>query len=37
MPVLRIDNFIDDYRLRAASKDLHELAARPNSTALTDS
>jgi SAM-dependent methyltransferase len=36
MPVLRIDNFIDDYRLRAASEDLHELAARPNKQALTE-
>jgi Methyltransferase domain len=36
MPVLRINNFIDDYRLRASSEDLHELAARPNKQALTE-
>src|SRR5580658_4729917 len=35
MPVLRIDNFIDDYRLRAAGE-LHELAARPNKQVLTE-
>jgi ubiquinone/menaquinone biosynthesis C-methylase UbiE len=35
MPVFRIDNFVDAYRLRAQSADIHELAARPNKTALT--
>ncbi len=36
MPVLRIDNYIDDYRLRASCEDLHELAARPNRKAVTE-
>ncbi len=36
MPVLRINNYIDAYRVRAASEDLHELAARPNKKAVTE-
>ncbi len=36
MPVLRIDNYIDAYRLRAGREDLHELAARPNKKGVTE-
>jgi hypothetical protein len=36
MPVLRINNYIDAYRQRAACEDLHELAARPNKQAVTE-
>jgi 2-polyprenyl-3-methyl-5-hydroxy-6-metoxy-1,4-benzoquinol methylase len=36
MPVLRINNYIDAYRIRAANEDLHELAARPNKKAVTE-
>ncbi|MGA2353959.1 MAG: class I SAM-dependent methyltransferase [Terriglobales bacterium] len=36
MPVLRIDNYLDDYRLRAQSNDIHELAGRPNKNATTE-
>jgi hypothetical protein len=36
MPVLRINNYIDAYRIRAACEDLHELAARPNKKAVTE-
>jgi hypothetical protein len=36
MPVLRIDNYIDDYRLRAQSQDIHDLAGRPNKNATTE-
>jgi SAM-dependent methyltransferase len=36
MPVFRIDNFVDAYRLRAQSADIHELAARPGKRAVTD-
>ncbi|MFZ0560765.1 MAG: class I SAM-dependent methyltransferase [Terriglobales bacterium] len=36
MPVVRIDNYIDDYRLRAQSRDIHEMAGRPNKNASTD-
>lgn len=36
MPVLRINNYIDAYRIRAGSDDLHELAARPDKKAVTE-
>jgi SAM-dependent methyltransferase len=36
MPVLRVNNYLDDYRLRAQSKDIHELAGRPNKNATTE-
>ena len=36
MPVLRINNYIDAYRIRARSDDLHELAARPDKKAVTE-
>lgn len=36
MPVLRIDNYLDDYRLRAQSKDIDELAGRPSKKATTE-
>jgi ubiquinone/menaquinone biosynthesis C-methylase UbiE len=36
MPVLRINNYADAYRIRAGSEDLHELAARPNKKAVTE-
>lgn len=35
MPVLRIDNYHDDFRLRAQTKDIHDLAGRPNKNATT--
>ncbi len=36
MPVLRIDNYLDDYRLRAQAKDIDELAGRPNKRSTTE-
>jgi len=36
MPILRINNYVDAYRLRAQSKDIHELAARPDKKPLTE-
>ena len=36
MPVFRINNYIDAYRLRAACEDLHELAPRPNKRPVTE-
>src|SRR6266496_3207941 len=36
MPVLRINNYFDAYRLRAQAEDLHELAARPDKKAVTE-
>lgn len=36
MPVLRIDNYLDDYRLRAQSTDIDELAGRPSKKATTE-
>ncbi len=36
MPVSRVDNYFDAYRLRAQAEDIHELAARPNKKALTE-
>ncbi len=36
MPVFRVNNFVDAYRLRARSEDIHDLAARSNKKALTD-
>lgn len=36
MSVLRVDNNIDAYRLRAQSEDIHELAARPGKQAVTE-
>lgn len=35
MPVLRVNNYLDAYRLRAHSRDIHELAGRPNKNAMT--
>ncbi len=36
MPVMRVRSYVDAYRLRAQSVDLHELAARPNKKSLTE-
>ncbi|HUM06780.1 MAG TPA: class I SAM-dependent methyltransferase [Terriglobales bacterium] len=36
MPVLRVDNYCDAYRLRARAADIHELAARPNKKHVTE-
>jgi UDP-2,4-diacetamido-2,4,6-trideoxy-beta-L-altropyranose hydrolase len=36
MPVVRVDNNRDAYRLRAQAEDIHELAARPNKKAQTE-
>jgi SAM-dependent methyltransferase len=36
MPVLRVDNYIDAYRIRAKAADIHELAGRPEKQALTE-
>jgi SAM-dependent methyltransferase len=36
MPVIRVDNYVDAYRSRSQSKDLHELAARPDKKAVTE-
>ena len=36
MPVVRIDNYRDAYRIRAGSEDVHELAGRPNKNAITE-
>jgi ubiquinone/menaquinone biosynthesis C-methylase UbiE len=36
MPILRVDNYIDAYRLRAHADDIHEMAARPDKRALTE-
>ncbi len=36
MPVVRINNYVDAYRIRAGSEDLHDLAARPNKKAVTE-
>ncbi len=36
MPVIRIDNYVDDFRVRAHSNDLHELAARPGKKHVTE-
>jgi hypothetical protein len=36
MPVLRIDNYFDDYRLRAQTQDIHDLAGRPHKNATTE-
>jgi SAM-dependent methyltransferase len=36
MPVVRINNNIDAFRLRAQCEDIHELAARPNKKTLTE-
>jgi hypothetical protein len=35
MPVLRINTYLDAYRLRAQCEDIHELAARPQKEAVT--
>jgi hypothetical protein len=35
MPIFRVNNYIDAYRLRAQSDDVHELAARPDKKTLT--
>lgn len=36
MPVVRINNYVDAYKLRAQAEDIHELAARPNRKLLTE-
>jgi ubiquinone/menaquinone biosynthesis C-methylase UbiE len=36
MPILRIDNYIDAYRIRSQAEDIHEMAARPNKKPLTE-
>jgi hypothetical protein len=36
MPVLRVNNYIDAYRLRAQADDIHEMAARPDKKPLTE-
>ena len=36
MPVVRVNNNVDAYRLKAQAEDLHELAARPNKRSLTE-
>lgn len=36
MPILRVDNYYDAYRLRAQADDVHELAARPDKKPLTE-
>jgi ubiquinone/menaquinone biosynthesis C-methylase UbiE len=36
MPVYRINNYDDAYRIRAACEDIHELAARPHKRPLTE-
>lgn len=36
MPVLRIDNYLDGYRIRARAQDVHEMAARPDKKFLTE-
>lgn len=36
MPVVRVNNYLDAYRLRAQAEDIHELAARPNKKSLTE-
>jgi|SRR5208282_1544999 len=35
MPVFRINNYLDEYRLRAQCEDIHELAVRPDKQAVT--
>jgi ubiquinone/menaquinone biosynthesis C-methylase UbiE len=36
MPVVRVNNYLDSYKLRARSEDIHELAARPNKSWQTE-
>ncbi len=36
MSVIRVDNYLDAYRLRSQSGDLHEMAARPGKKAVTE-
>ncbi len=36
MPVFRVNNYVDAYKLRAQSEDIHELAARPDKKPLTE-
>jgi SAM-dependent methyltransferase len=36
MPVFRIDNYLDGYRIRAQSEDVHEMAGRTGKDFLTD-
>lgn len=36
MPVVRINNYVDAYRLRAQAEDIHELAARPDRKSQTE-
>jgi len=36
MPIIRVDNYLDAYRLRAHSDDPHDLAARPDKKEVTE-
>lgn len=36
MPVFRINNYIDGYRIKAKSADVHEISGRPGKNALTE-
>jgi len=36
MPVLRVNNYVDAYRLRAQAEDVHDLAARPDKPFVTE-
>jgi ubiquinone/menaquinone biosynthesis C-methylase UbiE len=36
MPIIRVDNYVDAYRIRAHADDLHELAARPDKKHVTE-
>jgi len=36
MPVVRVDNYFDAYRIRSQAEDIHELAARPDKKAVTE-
>lgn len=36
MPVIRLDNYCDAYRLRSESEDVHELAGRPDKKPITE-
>src|SRR5215469_10458176 len=36
MPVLRVNNYVDAYRIRAQAEDIHEMAARPDKKPLTE-
>jgi len=36
MPIFRVNNYIEAYRLRAQCEDIHEMAARPDKKAVTE-